>query len=72
MVQLNTAHGAVEYSASCSGIVHGAVQYSASCSVIQCMMQWNTARADGLVRKPFEVKHVIQLLDPGEGFAATY
>jgi hypothetical protein len=35
------------------------------------MMQWNTARADGLVRKPFEVKHVIQLLDPGEGFAAT-
>ena len=37
-----------------------------------CMMQWNTARADGLVRKPFEVKHVIQLLDPGEGFAATY
>jgi len=36
-----------------------------------CMMQWNTARADGLVRKPFEVKHVIQLLDPGEGFAAT-
>jgi glycolate oxidase iron-sulfur subunit len=27
-----------------------------------CMMQWNTAR--GLVNQSFEVKHVIQLLDP--------
>lgn len=33
-----------------------------------CMMQWNTARSDGLVRRPFAVRHVIQLLDPGEGF----
>jgi glycolate oxidase iron-sulfur subunit len=29
-----------------------------------CMMQWNTARS--LVKKPFQVRHVIQLLDPGE------
>ncbi len=29
-----------------------------------CMMQWNSARSTGLVKKPFEVRHVIQLLDP--------
>lgn len=32
-----------------------------------CMMQWASARAAGLVRRPYEVRHVIQLLDePGE------
>jgi glycolate oxidase iron-sulfur subunit len=30
-----------------------------------CMMQWNSARASGLVRRPYQVRHVIQLLDPG-------
>jgi glycolate oxidase iron-sulfur subunit len=34
-----------------------------------CMMQWYSAGAAGLVRKPFETRHIIQLLDPGEGFA---
>lgn len=29
-----------------------------------CMMQWYSARTSGLVTRPFEVKHVIQLLDP--------
>lgn len=29
-----------------------------------CMMQWNSAHASGLVHRPFEVRHVIQLLDP--------
>jgi len=29
-----------------------------------CMMQWNSAR--NLVKRPFQVRHVIQLLDPGE------
>jgi glycolate oxidase iron-sulfur subunit len=29
-----------------------------------CMMQWNSARSSGLVNRPFEVRHVIQLLDP--------
>lgn len=29
-----------------------------------CMMQWNSARATGLVTRPYQVKHVIQLLDP--------
>jgi len=29
-----------------------------------CMMQWNSARS--LVTRPFQVRHVIQLLDPGE------
>jgi glycolate oxidase iron-sulfur subunit len=29
-----------------------------------CMMQWNSARS--LVKRPFQVRHVIQLLDPGE------
>jgi len=28
-----------------------------------CLMQWYSARSTGLVRKPFETKHVIQLLD---------
>lgn len=31
-----------------------------------CMMQWHSARSGGLVKRPYEVKHVIQLLDPGE------
>lgn len=29
-----------------------------------CMMQWNSARNDGLVTRPYSVQHVIQLLDP--------
>ncbi|WP_397571551.1 (Fe-S)-binding protein [Schlesneria sp. T3-172] len=29
-----------------------------------CMMQWNSARSTGLVKRPYEVRHVIQLLDP--------
>lgn len=29
-----------------------------------CMMQWNSAQATGLVRRPYLVQHVIQLLDP--------
>ncbi len=33
-----------------------------------CMMQWHSAGALGLVRRPYEVRHVVQLLDPGEGF----
>ena len=28
-----------------------------------CLMQWYSARSTGMVRKPFETKHVIQLLD---------
>ena len=28
-----------------------------------CMMQWNSARSAGLVKRPFQVRHVIQLLD---------
>ncbi len=32
-----------------------------------CMMQWHSAGATGLVTRPYEVKHVIQLLDPGAG-----
>lgn len=35
-----------------------------------CMMQWNSARTGGLVNRPFQVSHVIQLLDPGEDFDA--
>ena len=31
-----------------------------------CMMQWNSAKSSGLVNRPYQVKHVIQLLDPGE------
>lgn len=33
-----------------------------------CMMQWNSARKTGIVSRAFTVKHVIQLLDPGESF----
>lgn len=33
-----------------------------------CMMQWNSARSAGLVSRPYEVRHVIQLLDPGPSF----
>jgi glycolate oxidase iron-sulfur subunit len=29
-----------------------------------CMMQWNSAHKSGLVKRPFQVRHVIQLLDP--------
>ena len=29
-----------------------------------CLMQWNSARSNGLVQRPFQVQHVIQLLDP--------
>jgi glycolate oxidase iron-sulfur subunit len=29
-----------------------------------CMMQWNSARAAGIVKRPFRVVHLIQLLDP--------
>lgn len=29
-----------------------------------CMMQWNSARSGGLVKRPYLVRHVIQLLDP--------
>lgn len=29
-----------------------------------CMMQWNSAGATGLVKRPYSVRHVIQLLDP--------
>jgi glycolate oxidase iron-sulfur subunit len=34
-----------------------------------CMMQWHSAGATGLVTRPYEVKHLIQLLDPGEDFS---
>jgi len=33
-----------------------------------CMMQWHSAGASGLVARPYEVKHIIQLLDPGADF----
>jgi glycolate oxidase iron-sulfur subunit len=33
-----------------------------------CMMQWNSAGASRIVDRPFSVRHVIQLLDPGEQF----
>lgn len=29
-----------------------------------CMMQWNSAKR--IIKRPFEVRHVIQLLDPGQ------
>lgn len=29
-----------------------------------CMMQWNSAKSLGLVQRDYEVRHVIQLLDP--------
>lgn len=35
-----------------------------------CMMQWNSAGRTGLVKRPYLTRHVIQLLDPGEAFAA--
>jgi glycolate oxidase iron-sulfur subunit len=31
-----------------------------------CMMQWYSAGATGLVKRPYAVRHIIQLLDPGE------
>ncbi len=31
-----------------------------------CMMQWHSAGVAGLVTRPYEVRHVIQLLDPRE------
>ena len=34
-----------------------------------CMMQWHSAGATGLVTRPYEVSHIIQLLDPGEKFS---
>jgi glycolate oxidase iron-sulfur subunit len=34
-----------------------------------CMMQWHIAGATGLVTRPYEVRHIIQLLDPGENFS---
>lgn len=36
-----------------------------------CMMQWDSARSTGLVKKPFAVRHVVQLLDPGKQFTVT-
>lgn len=36
-----------------------------------CMMQWNSARADGLVTRPYQVRHVIQLLDPSLDLRVT-
>jgi glycolate oxidase iron-sulfur subunit len=33
-----------------------------------CMMQWHSAGATGLVGRPYEVRHIVQLLDPGEDF----
>ena len=29
-----------------------------------CMMQWHSARAGGLVSRPYRVAHIVQLLDP--------
>jgi glycolate oxidase iron-sulfur subunit len=37
-----------------------------------CMMQWHSAGATGLVTRPYEVKHIIQLLDPGEKFSIPF
>lgn len=31
-----------------------------------CMMQWHSAGSTGLVRREYQVRHIIQLLDPGE------
>jgi glycolate oxidase iron-sulfur subunit len=33
-----------------------------------CMMQWHSAGVTGLVKRPYQVRHIIQLLDPGEDF----
>ena len=30
-----------------------------------CMMQWHSAGQTGLVNRPFQVRHIVQLLDPG-------
>lgn len=30
-----------------------------------CMMQWRSAGAVGLVTRPYQVRHIVQLLDPG-------
>jgi glycolate oxidase iron-sulfur subunit len=31
-----------------------------------CLMQWFSARQTGLVTRPYQVSHIIQLLDPGD------
>ncbi|HAA70529.1 MAG TPA: hypothetical protein DCE55_15435, partial [Planctomycetaceae bacterium] len=36
-----------------------------------CMMQWHSARSAGLAPHGLQVRHVIQLLDPGPAFAST-
>lgn len=36
-----------------------------------CLMQWNSARHNGLVQRPCTVQHVIQLLDPGSALSAS-
>jgi len=36
-----------------------------------CMMQWASAGRSGLVKRPYDVRHVIQLLDPGEQFRVS-
>ena len=33
-----------------------------------CMMQWFSAGSTGLVKRSFDVRHIAQLLDPGEEF----
>jgi hypothetical protein len=32
-------------------------------------MQWHSAGATGLATRRYEVRHIIQLLDPGENFS---
>ena len=36
-----------------------------------CMMQWHSAGRTGLVNRPFDVRHIIQLLDPGPNAFAS-
>lgn len=36
-----------------------------------CMMQWNSALAAGFVQRPFAVRHLIQLLDPGDALQVS-
>ncbi len=36
-----------------------------------CMMQWNSARSMGLVERPYEVRHILQLLDPERQFTGS-
>jgi len=36
-----------------------------------CMMQWHSAGPTHLVSRPYEVKHIIQLLDPGADFCIS-